>query len=161
PRSDDDELRDSAAVHPQASRGSRPGGSSRQDAGRLSTAERRRAGRRCPGFAKLLNTEDHNREADIRMNGNDETDENRAGSFPATRWSLVLAAAEYSMSASRSDALSTLYSLYWYPLYVFARRQGNDAEQARDATQGFFVRIMEKGYLREFRGERGRFRTFL
>lgn len=95
------------------------------------------------------------------MNGNYETDESRAGSFPATRWSLVLAAAEYDMSASRSEALSTLYSLYWYPLYAFARRQGNDAEQARDATQGFFVRIMEKGYLREFRGERGRFRTFL
>src|SRR5436190_1498492 len=95
------------------------------------------------------------------MNGNDETKENPARSFPATRWSLVLAAAECDASASRDDALSKLYSLYWYPLYAFARRHSNDADEARDLTQGFFVRILEKGYLREFRSDRGRFRTFL
>jgi RNA polymerase sigma-70 factor (ECF subfamily) len=54
--------------------------------------------------------------------------------FPTTRLSLVLAAADTPGTESR-DALDALCRLYWYPLYVFIRRQGHGVEEARDLTQ--------------------------
>ncbi len=50
---------------------------------------------------------------------------------------------------------------YWYPLYVFARRQGHQPHDAQDLTQEFFVRLLQKDYLDAVEQERGRFRTFL
>ena len=81
------------------------------------------------------------------------------GRFLTTRWSVVRNAGR--ASASSSAALSELCEAYWYPLYAFVRRSGHGADEARDLTQGFFARLLEK---REFEGadpERGRFRTFL
>jgi len=76
--------------------------------------------------------------------------------FQQTRWSLVLAAGEESRTA-----LSSLISVYWYPLYAFARHRGADSHTAEDLVQGFFAVLIEKGYLRAADRERGRFRTFL
>jgi DNA-directed RNA polymerase specialized sigma24 family protein len=59
------------------------------------------------------------------------------------------------------DALAELCQAYWYPLYVFVRRSGHDAELARDLTQAYFVRLLESGVLGATDREKGRFRAFL
>jgi hypothetical protein len=38
---------------------------------------------------------------------------------------------------------------------------GFDAEEARDLTQAYFARLLEKGYLDDYDPDRGRFRVFL
>ena len=80
--------------------------------------------------------------------------------FSTTQWGLVLAAAEHPKPDAEA-ALATLCERYWYPLYAFVRRAGHDPDEARDLTQAFFARVIEKGFLRAARPERGRFRTFL
>lgn len=77
-----------------------------------------------------------------------------------TRWSVVLAAGGADSPTSRA-ALETLCEAYWYPVYAFVRRAGHSSEDARDLTQEFFSRVLDKGYLRAVRPERGRFRGFL
>jgi RNA polymerase sigma-70 factor (ECF subfamily) len=80
--------------------------------------------------------------------------------FPTTRLSIVLAAAAETGSQS-NDALDALCRAYWPPLYAFIRRNGHDEDAARDLTQAFIARLIEKGTLRQFERGRGRFRTFL
>ena len=82
------------------------------------------------------------------------------GRFATTRWSLVLAAGHKS-SARSIEALATLCETYWYPVYAFIRRQGHDADAARDLTQEFFARVLEKNYFGAADPTRGRFRAFL
>jgi RNA polymerase sigma-70 factor (ECF subfamily) len=60
-----------------------------------------------------------------------------------------------------SAALEKLCLGYWMPLYAFARRAGHSPEDARDLTQGFFTRIIEKHEIAAADPNRGRFRTFL
>ncbi|MBI3099016.1 MAG: sigma-70 family RNA polymerase sigma factor [Planctomycetes bacterium] len=74
----------------------------------------------------------------------------RRGSFLTTRWSLLV----------RED-LGEVFTLYWRPVYLHLRRRGHDIEAAKDLTQGFFVRFLEKGYARQADRARGRFRHFL
>ena len=73
-----------------------------------------------------------------------------------TRWSLVVAAA-----ADAEPSLEALCRQYWHPVYAVARRAGNDVETAKDLTQGFFAKLLEKGWLAAADQEKGRFRTFL
>jgi len=80
--------------------------------------------------------------------------------FHTTRWSLVLSAGD-RVSPESETALATLCELYWYPVYAFVRRTGHDSEEARDLTQAFFVRLLEKKFLKDARRERGHFRSFL
>ena len=80
--------------------------------------------------------------------------------FVPTHWSVVLAAKDKS-SPQSEEALETLCRTYWYPLYVFARRQGRQPHDAQDLVQEFFVRLLQKDYLDAAEQERGRFRTFL
>jgi len=80
--------------------------------------------------------------------------------FETTRWSLVLAAGGSHPSAAR-EALAALCDTYWYPLYGYVRRQGHDADQARDAVQAFILMLLERDDFRGLRPERGRFRAFL
>lgn len=80
--------------------------------------------------------------------------------FATTRWSLVLAAGE-SGTEDSERALSELCSQYWYPLYAYARHRGYDVEDARDLTQAFFAKLLEKKDLKAADPARGRFRTFL
>jgi RNA polymerase sigma-70 factor (ECF subfamily) len=80
--------------------------------------------------------------------------------FATTRWSLVVAAADTSSPQAR-DALTALCAAYWYPLYAFIRRQGYDAAEAEDLTQGFFTRLLEKDDLVDVDRRKGRFRSFL
>jgi RNA polymerase sigma-70 factor (ECF subfamily) len=80
--------------------------------------------------------------------------------FHTTRWTLVLAAAG-SRSPEADSALAALCETYWSPVFAFIRRSGHQDEDARDLTQAFFTRMLERSYLRAARPERGRFRSFL
>ncbi len=64
-------------------------------------------------------------------------------------------------SPRRASALEALCRAYWYPLYVFVRRQGHTPEDAQDLTQEFFCRLFEKDQLGQADQGRGKFRTFL
>ncbi len=80
--------------------------------------------------------------------------------FATTSWTQVLAAREAPSSESR-QALESLCKAYWYPLYVFVRRQGYGPEESRDLTQAYFAELLEKDYLEDFDPSLGRFRVFL
>src|SRR5438445_656136 len=83
-----------------------------------------------------------------------------ARSFATTHWSVVLTAGQKE-SPQATEALENLCRAYWYPLYVFVRRQGNSPEEAQDLTQDFFSRLLEKNHLAKADRDRGKFRTFL
>jgi RNA polymerase sigma factor (sigma-70 family) len=80
--------------------------------------------------------------------------------FPTTRITLIHAA-QGEPGAESHQALSTLCSAYWYPVYAYVRRLGHGHEEAEDLTQGFFTRLLDTRSLRSFDRERGRFRSFL
>ncbi len=83
-----------------------------------------------------------------------------AGQFVTTHWSVVLGAGD-SASPGAQEALEKLCRTYWCPLYAFVRRKGHAPEDARDLTQAFFARFLQKHYVQEAVRERGRFRSFL
>ena len=80
--------------------------------------------------------------------------------FATTHWSLVLAAADQQSPQAR-DALESLCTAYWYPLYAHVRRRGYAAHDAQDFTQGFFAQLLDRGSLQAADQARGRFRSFL
>jgi RNA polymerase sigma-70 factor (ECF subfamily) len=80
--------------------------------------------------------------------------------FQTTQWSQVLAAGQGGETHGRS-ALESLCEAYWYPLYAYVRRQGNDPDAARDLTQAFFGHLLESDMLAVADPGRGRFRSFL
>ena len=80
--------------------------------------------------------------------------------FPETLWSLVVLAGNPAPGRS-VQALEKLCSLYWYPVYAYIRRKGHDVDAARDLTQEFFTRLVEKNYVSSADHHRGRFRSFL
>lgn len=80
--------------------------------------------------------------------------------FPTTRWSRVVAAGDPATPEARA-ALAELFAAYWYPIYALIRRRGHPADEARDLTQDYFARLLEKGTLAAADPARGRFRSFL
>lgn len=80
--------------------------------------------------------------------------------FVTTHWSAVLAAGLDESGAARK-ALDELARTYWYPLYVYTRRRGYDVEEAKDLTQEFFARLIERNFLGDVVQGKGRFRYFL
>jgi len=78
--------------------------------------------------------------------------------FPTTQWTTVLEAAS---SDARRTALSDLCVFYWPSVYAFIRREVRDSEQAKDLTQAFFLRLLDKHDFPHARLERARFSTFL
>jgi RNA polymerase sigma-70 factor (ECF subfamily) len=83
-----------------------------------------------------------------------------SGLFTTTHWSVVLAAG-HDTGTRATNALERLCGAYWRPLYLFVRSAGYDQETAKDLTQAFFERLLEKDYLQEADAARGRFRSFL
>lgn len=81
-------------------------------------------------------------------------------SFETTRWTLVISAGQVGTPESQ-EALAELCKLYWYPIYLFVRRRGYNADEAVDLTQGFFTRLLEKNDLATADRSRGRFRSWL
>jgi RNA polymerase sigma-70 factor (ECF subfamily) len=83
-----------------------------------------------------------------------------SGEFTTTHWSVVLKAGD-GASPLAFEALEQLCTAYWFPLYVYVRRQGFDPPEAQDVTQGFFEQLIEKEFLKDVDPNKGRFRSFL
>jgi DNA-directed RNA polymerase specialized sigma24 family protein len=80
--------------------------------------------------------------------------------FASTHWSVVMGAARRHGIAA-AGPLAALCEAYWSPVYLFLRRKGRNAEDARDLTQGFFARLLERDVVAAADPARGRFRSFL
>jgi RNA polymerase sigma-70 factor (ECF subfamily) len=80
--------------------------------------------------------------------------------FATTRWTVVVSAGKQD-SPHAQQALEELCETYWYPLYVYVRRQGQSKEDAEDLTQGFFARFLRKNYIETLDSNRGKFRAYL
>lgn len=81
--------------------------------------------------------------------------------FPATRHSIV-AATSSSDPEVRRQAYADLVTAYWKPIYKYLRvkwRQSN--EDAKDLTQGFLTRVLEKGFFGNYDPRIARFRTYV
>jgi RNA polymerase sigma-70 factor (ECF subfamily) len=87
--------------------------------------------------------------------------ETRDSPFPSTRWTLILQMRGATDPAVAQRALAQLCQGYWYPLYVFARREGRRPEDAEDVTQGFFAYLLERNLFADAERELGKLRTFL
>ncbi len=80
--------------------------------------------------------------------------------FPTTHWSRIAEACDLAAPGTQ-EALAALCRSYWYPLYLFIRRHGHNAEEARDLVQEYFVRLLDSPVLGLADRSKGRFRTFL
>lgn len=87
------------------------------------------------------------------------------GSFATTHWSLVLAASGAGDgahdAAEARAALEQLCRIYWPPIYAFVRRKGHQPDDARQLTQEFFTRLLERRDIDDADPDRGRFRSWL
>jgi len=93
---------------------------------------------------------------------NSEQDSTTSGrvQFANTHWSVVLLAGQ-SASPLCQEALENLCRSYWYPIYAFLRRQGYASADAKDLTQEFFAKFLQKNFLSAVNPARGKFRSFL
>jgi RNA polymerase sigma factor (sigma-70 family) len=73
---------------------------------------------------------------------------------------LVVRAVDVSDEVSQ-QALERLCRCYWPAVHAFICRRGYAPEDAKDLTQAFFARLLEKEWLRAADATKGRFRTFL
>ncbi len=81
--------------------------------------------------------------------------------LPATRHS-ILAAVRSDDADVRRDGFETLVAVYWRPVYKYLRLKWHaSADDARDVTQEFFARAIEKGFFDAYDPSKSRFRTFL
>ncbi|MGO8696786.1 MAG: RNA polymerase sigma factor [Limisphaerales bacterium] len=87
-------------------------------------------------------------------------DARASGQFSTTRWSVVLLAGQAGSSESQV-ALEKLCRTYWQPVCAFARRRGWSEEDAKDLTQQFFARLLQRNDFRGLDPGKGKFRTFL
>jgi RNA polymerase sigma factor (sigma-70 family) len=83
------------------------------------------------------------------------------GRFPPTRRS-ALESIGSSDPVEAARAFELLVRAYWKPVYAHVRlRWARPAEDARDLTQDFFARALEKRHFTGFDPSRARFRTYL
>jgi RNA polymerase sigma factor (sigma-70 family) len=81
--------------------------------------------------------------------------------FPSTRRSAIVAS--YSAQPEeRRQAFEKIVAAYWKPVYKFIRfRWPEQGEDAKDLTQAFFARAMEKDFFKSYNPEKASFRTFV
>lgn len=79
--------------------------------------------------------------------------------FGPTRWTLVLRARGESPEAQK--ALGELCEAYYQPVFRFLRSEGREDDRARELTQDFFARLLNRSGLSTVESGRGRFRSFL
>jgi DNA-directed RNA polymerase specialized sigma24 family protein len=96
------------------------------------------------------------------MPGRDDTDIGGPHQkFPATRKSAI-AAAGSTDPAERLWALDFLVAAYWKPTYKYIRMKWRESnENAKDLTQSFFARAIEKDFFRSYDDSKASFRTFI
>lgn len=80
--------------------------------------------------------------------------------FRTTLWTAVLAAGKES-SPDSAAALAGLCRTYWPPVFAYIRKRVSSVDQAKDLTQSFFARFLEKHFVARAQRSRGRFRCFL
>jgi RNA polymerase sigma-70 factor (ECF subfamily) len=91
----------------------------------------------------------------------DAETERQPREFQPTRWSIVWGA-KGALTPTSKPAVERLVRNYWGPVYWAIRRGWNRTkEDAKDLTQEFFVKFMERGGTEGFDPEKGRFRSFL
>lgn len=73
----------------------------------------------------------------------------------------MLTAAARKDTVNARAALEYLCGTYWQPLYSYVRRRGHAPEDAKDLTQEFFARLLERDGVASVSPEKGRFRSFL
>src|SRR5436305_485517 len=84
-----------------------------------------------------------------------------SAAFPATQCA-VLAAATSADPQMRQQALATLVTLYWKPIYKYIRIKWKASnEDAKDLTQAFFTRTLQKPCFERYDSAQARFRTYL
>lgn len=76
------------------------------------------------------------------------------GAFGNTRWTVILRARD-------DKELGDFLQNYWKPCYFYIRRKGQDVEDAKDLTQGFFLDFMQRDGLARVTRSKGRFRSYL
>ncbi len=79
--------------------------------------------------------------------------------FAPTRWTLVLRAS--GDTPESKAALGELCESYYHPVFRFLRREGRGEDAARELTQAFFAKVLERGDLGGADPARGRFRSYL
>lgn len=81
--------------------------------------------------------------------------------FPVTQWSAIVALRSHEQS-ERTRAFDVIVAAYWKPIYKYIRLKWNKAnEDAKDLTQGFFTKALEKDFFHSYDPAKARFRTFL
>ncbi len=82
------------------------------------------------------------------------------GAFPATRWSLFLE--DSAHPEKRQELWESLATSYWKPVYGYVRaRWAKTNDDALDATQEFFLWMLESEFVKQADPQRGRFRGFM
>jgi RNA polymerase sigma-70 factor (ECF subfamily) len=77
--------------------------------------------------------------------------------FPSTSWNLIR-----GVGKAHREHLERLIYLYWKPAYLYLRASGRKSvEDAKDLTQDFFARLIERKDWEKLTPERGSFRGFL
>ncbi|MDB6140041.1 MAG: polymerase sigma-70 factor [Verrucomicrobiaceae bacterium] len=89
------------------------------------------------------------------------SEEGSNASFPETRWTVVLALRHGGDTTLGHRALAELCRIYWSPLYGYARRLGNNPEDAEDLTQGFMEHVVKTEMLATADESIGKMRSFL
>lgn len=81
--------------------------------------------------------------------------------FPTTQRSAI-DAVRIGDQADRDRALGIIVETYWKPVYKYIRVKWKKSnEDAKDLTQGFFARSLEKDFFQAYDQTRARFRTFI
>src|ERR1044071_1912217 len=99
-------------------------------------------------------------DSEISFSAADGKSEQKADIFATTHWTVVIRAGR-GQSREAEAALEELCRTYWYPLYVYVRRQTSTREDAEDLTQAFFARFLGRNYLEKLTSQKGKFRAFL
>ena len=82
-------------------------------------------------------------------------------SFPPTRLSIVTRVRTVD-EETRRVAHAALIDAYWKPIYKYLRLKWQlTPDQAADATQEFFLSVLEKDLIARYDASRARFRTYL
>lgn len=84
-----------------------------------------------------------------------------AAAYPETRHT-VIHQAQHGAQRERDQALNLLLQVYWKPVYKHIRLSWNRSnEDAKDLTQGFFCRLLERDWIGTFDPAQASFRTYL
>src|SRR5258705_7667495 len=84
----------------------------------------------------------------------------RGSAFPTTRPSSLIALGSPDPAVA-TRSLQRIAQIYWRPVYKYVRlRWSKTPDEADEATQEFFLKLLDAGTLRSYDPTRGRFRPF-